>query len=102
MITEEQKHQCKYFIKKFEATRDDEWCVGSLHNEQGQSCALGKTGTMQQGQEYIYSDEAIMLKSLLEHDRMSVWGINDGDSHKYRQSHPKQRILAALHDRLKQ
>lgn len=87
-----------YFIAKFSAIPDNEWCTGALskHEVKGDKptgrilhCALGHCAV----------EERYVLRNILEPvGALSPTYINDGWHVKYRQAHPKERILAALND----
>lgn len=107
MTNEERRHQIKFFINKFEATREDEWCIGQRWNVDGQRCALGMTHP-----ETDWSDtkETQNLGSIfaagtgymeIQYGMSQVAVINNGNHPFYKQPTPRQRILAALHDILK-
>ena len=55
----------QYFIKKFEATKEDEWCKRTLINVLGQKCVLGMCGTTVINYTYIFNDESVELAKLL-------------------------------------
>lgn len=90
------KYDVDYFIRKFEAIPENEWCEGSLYNEATkQSCALGHClPDFRYNSMSIISDEASGLMGVLN---MTI-PINNGKNPHYQQSTPKQRILAALYD----
>lgn len=88
-----------YFIAKFSAIPVEKWCNGALTkyalDEKGQltgevqHCALG----------HCQVEERYILNNILEPTgALSATYINDGWHVKYRQTHPKERILAALKD----
>ncbi len=99
-----------YFITKFTNTRDDKWVINTLHNSNQKSCANGWCGVSVKEDTFYVTDESIALAHLLKplatgkvkdnsNDYSNIAaGINNGDHPKYQQPHPKQRILAALHD----
>jgi hypothetical protein len=82
-----------YFIAKFEAIPEDEWCVGHFISMDGTKCALGHCGDEGTGD----SPEANALGCLFPY-LGDVININDGRHSDYPQPTPKQRILAALND----
>lgn len=83
-----------YFIAKFEAIPEEEWCVGH-YNLGIQHCALGHCGASVKPTA-AWPDEAHMLENLVT--EYSVASINDGEEDDYKQPTPRQRILAALRD----
>jgi|SRR4029077_1501120 len=108
MNAEQRRHQIKFFINKFEATREDEWCTYIRHNELGQRCALGMTHPPQRP--WDDTDETRALKHVFaQEDDFNpyfdggclVAEINNGDDHRCQQLTPRSRMLAALYDLLK-
>lgn len=87
----------KYFIEKFTAIPDEQWCVGDFADGYGRFCAQGHCGDRS---DISAPPECCALKSLLfgQFDGNVVADVNDGKHHKYQQPTPKARILAALHD----
>lgn len=83
-----------YFIAKFEAIPEEEWCVGEF--ELGDKhCAFGHCGMRTN----VTSDEAEALNIIFTRSIGAfVTSINDSASNRYPQLTPKQRILAALRD----
>lgn len=79
-----------YFIEKFKAIPEELWCVGS-YSIREQHCALGYCGE----QAGSRTEEGKSLSIITEN---AVSSINDNLDNRYRQSTPKQRILAALED----
>jgi hypothetical protein len=98
MNAEEKRHLVKFFINKFEAIPEDRWCSGVLQDHHGRKCALGHTFSL------VPNNETEKLCELFAGE-YSGWHtvamINNGDS-SYRQPTEKARILAALHDKLKE
>lgn len=104
-----------YFIKKFSNTRDNMWCINSLHDD-GKSCANGWCGVTLtfDGKEnslvYFATPESIAMAKLFKplatgkiydhHENYSniAAHINNGNHPGYQQPTPKQRILEALHN----
>lgn len=89
-------YNLNYFIEKFEAIPEEQWCVGTTDNGRGQHCALGHCG-MDNYSSLKEVPEALALKDLTIHRGISVVLTNDMMSGMYRQSTPKQRILAMLY-----
>lgn len=101
-----QEYTVDYFIAKFKNTRDDKWCVGTLNDGRGNTCALGWCGFSEKG----LSEEGMSLVGVME--PLLVGGIkyratyydnapamvSNGDHPNYQQPTPKKRILTALHD----
>lgn len=82
----------QYFIKKFEATREDEWCKRTLINVLGQKCVLGMCGTTLINYIYRFNDESVELAKLLVLiDPLELSIIND------LASSPRQAILDRLY-----
>lgn len=78
-----------YFIKKFEATKEEMWCMYMLQDCESK-CALGQCSS---------NVESEALINLFYHSlKIKVTLVNDDYSYKYPQATPKQRILAALYD----
>lgn len=80
----------EYFIAKFTAIPEDQWCTGCLTDESGRHDAFGHcTGSV-----FDDKSERHGLSLVLR----GVSAINDqiGDGRRFTQTTPKQRILAAL------
>lgn len=86
-------HDADYFIAKFEAIPEEQWCTGRLRDNSGRCCASGHCG---RDDPLVPTEESTALAIVLR--RWDVPGINDGDYAQYPQPTPKQRILAALRD----
>lgn len=84
------KYDVDYFIKKFEAIPDEKWCINEIDNGRGQRCALGHTWGL--------FGETKETEALCNVMNWRVSFINNGESHDYKQSTPRARILAALND----
>lgn len=103
-----------YFINKFKAIPEFLWITGTIGNVGGPRCANGHCMGSNHGD---YTDESAALhnvfSAIVVHDDNgeSTWKwdtepgysytadrINNGQTLKYRQPTPKQRILAALSD----
>jgi len=83
-----------YFITKFTAIPEDRWCTGFSRNREGQCCAYGHCQSIPN----IATNESRALCKFLDG---RVASINDGfDFDTIEDSTPKQRILAALQDKL--
>lgn len=120
-----EKFTVDYFIKKFEAIPEELWCVGEQYNRNTkQRCALGlcnfeHDGTRKLGAFDVNSESdrlsyilppVEVIKNISGNsgyesggiaDREfgnNVAAINNGESKRYQQPTPKQRILAALYD----
>lgn len=116
----------QYFIDKFEAIPEEKWCIGSLCNIVGQSCANGHCGVRMLDNciddypvEYFgVTTEGLALQMLFSklditcayphisydftHESLgySIKAaiVNNKHALGYKQETPKQRILAALRD----
>jgi hypothetical protein len=77
----------RYFIRKYEATRPDDWCIGTYDNALGQHCALG----------FLGFPDRMKLMDLFEKHDTTVVKVNDGRDTRFPQESPRARILAALH-----
>lgn len=98
-----------YFINKFEAIPENKWCTNTFDNGVSK-CALGHCmdrnhtnfSISQKLYGTIYGEEFAAIVKLFEKEgengNFTIAHINDGSYNKYKQSSPKQRILAALHD----
>lgn len=88
-------YDVNYFIAKFSAIPEDKWCT-DMYKDGDKYCAYGHCGRGI----FDMTVEAKHLSDLFEEIRTPVARINDGDpgNRIYRQSTPKQRILAALYD----
>jgi len=85
-------YDVNYFIKKFEAIPEDKWGVGD-YERNGKCCAYGHCGMHKSN-----SQEGDALEMLFRKTDINVIGVNDGEDGRYKENHPKQRILAALYD----
>jgi hypothetical protein len=95
-----------FFITKFSAIDESDWCIEVLGDEYGRHCAMGhcgaRPGRIRDG--LFLTDEAKALIELFGGDIMDVTVINDNSwrykdkRSVYKQPTPKQRILAALYD----
>ena len=88
------KYDVKHFIEKFEQIPEELWCVGH-YVEGDKRCALGHCGVSVEG---VNNGEADSLEYIFDGN---VADINDGIlKYKYYGTTPKQRILAALMEKL--
>jgi hypothetical protein len=88
-----------YFIYKFEKIPEELWCMDEYHNSLGQSCALGHCGYSNENACNSENEQTeSLLTMFLDYLSVGVVSANDGESYKYKQPTPKQRILAALYD----
>jgi hypothetical protein len=93
-------YDADYFIKKFEAIPEEKWAVGT-YEEGGCCCALGHCGFRFKREGYsetVTTDEGAALALLFKSHHRAAPVVNDGYDHRYQQSTPKARILAALVD----
>lgn len=89
-----------YFIKKFEAIPEYFWQTDEFGVPGGPRCAYGHCGLSDESDpDEPQPPEAAALEKILG---VYVACINDGQMHDYKQPTPKQRILAALRDKLKE
>lgn len=83
-----------YFIEKFEAIPDEQWCTGEYHRGTAH-CAFGHCGNEE-------TPEGRALNNLIRSGIAEKYGIvpdiNDGKYPRFKQETPKARILAALHE----
>lgn len=87
-----------YFIRKFEATSEDQWMTYSYTNvQETRFCALGWCGARGNNRTSP-TLESNGLALLFSKYMLRVPEINDGTHPRYPQPTPKQRILAALYD----
>lgn len=103
-----QQFNVDYFIKKFKAIPEDQWCVDKFSNDEGQKCAQGhcipKSVLEGTPKEYNLrtSPEIQELKALIllfekEVSRNTIIAhINNGTHSGYQQDSPKKRVLEAL------
>jgi hypothetical protein len=93
----------KYFVKKFEAIPDDQWCTGTLSEGDNRFCALGHLGLRDYYDEP--TDEVRAITAMFppcapRHDYWSgVAELNDGDPKDGMT--PKQRVLGGLYAKLR-
>lgn len=91
-------YDVSYFIRKFEAIPEDQWCRGN-YEENGSHCAYGHCGVNNgNAMPNEMPKEARLMGSLFNVINSTVVYVNDGTDIRYQQHTPKQRILAALHD----
>lgn len=84
-----------YFIAKFEAIPDEDWCTLQYEDADGRHCALGFCGERYGGR----SDEAAQLRRIIYRLGVSVDGVNDGSLGKLNWGDtPRERILNALYE----
>lgn len=102
MLTEEQKHQAKFFIKKFEAIPEEQWCCGKITDSQGKHCALGHLGEFYSSPVLLKTNEGRTLEALFSanipvkiSEVSAVAHINDSGGN------PKENILKFLYNLLK-
>ncbi len=85
----------EYFIKKFEAIPEEEWCVGGFSDGLGAFCALGHCGCLNGYQ----TNEGLSLRLLISHNNsFGIVRLNDGsisEVYKYGNT-PKMRIINFL------
>lgn len=87
-----------YFISKFEAIPEENWCVRALSDDKGAHCALGHTMSSLWPSKETNALVGVFKPFWSINCRKNVPEINNGDCPDYQQPTPKQRILAALHD----
>ncbi len=92
-------YDVNFFIRKFEAIKDKNIISHSFGSQNDKNkCAFGWCGYFGHGLIMDYP-EAHALWLLMKRNINAIPSvINDGGDHRYLQSTPKQRILAALHD----
>lgn len=90
----------EYFLTKFGAIEEDQWCEGAYEDGAGQHCALGLCGAKHSDiGPTTFPEEARALDNLLKRELgISPSMLNDGHSIHFRQPTPKQRILAGLEE----
>ncbi len=91
-MLEEQVYDVDYFIRKFEAIPEEQWCTRQYTDDEGRHCALGWCRGFDG--EYGYAEE-VALERIAP---FFVPDVNDGNDVRYQQPTPKQRVLAALRD----
>lgn len=85
-----------YFIEKFTAISEEDWCVGLYTDQTGSHCALGHCGVRNEYGNTEGTTEGTALWQLFQDAKLSVSDVNDGWSRHFKQPTPKQRIIAAL------
>lgn len=107
----ESKYTVQYYIDKFSKIPENKWTTNAF-GEGNARCANGHCGiSIKNANQHDATDEAKQLANLLllvvdksayNKYRQPIFVatafINDGDDPKYKQRHPKDRILAALED----
>ena len=88
------------FYNFFDAIPAEKWCANLLQNNSGQRCAWGHLGRYVSEPEVIGNWQALCrLDNILGGNAIA---INNGRNPKYQQDNPKDRILAALKDKMKE
>jgi hypothetical protein len=113
-ITNNIEYTIKYFINKFENTKEEDWRIGRLKNKEGQKCAVGHI--MKYNPEGNFSSSTI--NSQIEVDALiniflksskgihSASNVNDNKCgtkygvYSYLGNTPRQRILNFLYQEL--
>lgn len=90
------------FLSFFKSIPDDKWCSGAYHLSNGQRCALGHLGILVPDHDGKAQDVAQHNRRFLEGKVGSVPTINDDCNRKFRQTHPKERVLAAIREKMQQ
>lgn len=93
------KYDANYFIQKFEAIPENQWCTG-IYVHEGTRCALGHCGVLNEDDGEVVGEArglCIVIESAFG-PTVNVTAINDGEDHRFLQFTPKQRMLAALRD----
>lgn len=90
------KFNKQYFIAKFEAIPENDWCTGNIENVDGQRCAIGHC--VQSDGDSLNEEEIDALKWLFISNGHKIDLVNDRIDQDYKQATPKQRVLAALRD----
>jgi hypothetical protein len=80
------------FIEFFSNIPEDRWRTRVLSDLDGRCCALGHLGCSS----FNTTPDAYALEKLFDKDGLDVIDVNDGNTNKFPQEHPKHRILAAL------
>ena len=106
MNTEPKRHLIKSLINTFTAIPSERWCERRLTDSHGRHCALGHLGVNEEmfdnsNDNEDYPPLAREMVNLFD-DQDEVTRINDVDNSDHDQRGPRARILAALHDKLKE
>ncbi len=91
-------YNTQFFIDKFEAIPDEKWMTKFYSDGEGRKCALGHCGI---ASGWLQGSEADSLIKLLASLGTNPADVNDGHDARYKQETPKQRIIAALRDVVK-
>ena len=86
-----------FFIAKFEAIPDDQWCSGSGLGDNGERCALTHC-SVAGAQSVMGAALADLFPDTSDGGLLTIAAINDGLYPRYKQATPKARVLAALRD----
>lgn len=104
------EYTVEFFIAKFEAIPENNWCEHYLEDDDDKHCAQGHCGVstdniIETWEGYTDNEEFFALARLFpdkskryEYSGYIIADINNGDDVRYHQPTPKQRILAALYD----
>lgn len=92
------KYTVDYFINKFNAIPEEQWCMGRLSDYQSGKCVLGHCGVKQTPDgNYSYTDMSEKLSAILRQIPGVLYDINDGHGPARELGDtPKERILNAL------
>lgn len=78
-------------ISFLERTKDEKWCTKVVRTEDGKGCVMSHIFDM--GGNYFWE----MFECMYATTYM-IYPVNDGESPKYQQSTPKERVIAYLKD----
>jgi hypothetical protein len=105
MKTESKRHLIKALINKCLSIPTKRWISCHFDDGHGAHCFLGHLGVTKQMFEHPYDHSFPPLAQQtveLFGDAPTIIQINDNDHPVYGQRGPRSRILAALHDKLKE
>lgn len=85
----------KEFHDFFSAIPEEKWTIGAFLSDDGKCCALGHLGCSWDDT----TENGMAIENIFQATGHCVTEVNDGI---YRGDTPKQRILAALEDAMKQ
>jgi hypothetical protein len=89
-------YNAAYFIAKFEAIPEGLWCTNDFSSN-GAHCARGHCGESHQ-KETDESKALVAVAAKVIGNGLEIAEVNDGDHRDYKQSTPKERVLALLKD----
>lgn len=92
------KYDLQYFIRFFERIPHRMWAVDEYRPSIWSACAYGHCRGLIRGTLLTYETPRSRSLSEITYYSHSIKNVNDGETARYHQSHPKDRVLAYLRD----